>query len=371
MFNPTVRAEEFFHSNYLRHRQAFLAGCRRSRIDVSSIGHPLQGPSGESLAVDIARIGAPGASRLLMVCSGSHGVEGFCGSAIQCALLGLDLKGCLPAEVQVLFVHALNPYGFAWLRRTDADNIDLNRNFLDFSHPAPANPAYDDLHAALVPTDWHGAARAAADAQLQDYIATQGMRALQAAVFKGQYDHPDGLVYGGRRAGWSNQAWHRILAEHAANAEAIAVLDVHSGLGAPGACELISGARERTREFDLAKTWFGDSIVFPGATSTAPAASGYMGDSLAAALPGRAEALVVAEFGTVDFDTIFSVLREDNWVHAHEQPGSIAWNHAKAAMYDAFVRPDRAWMSAIVDQGISLVDRVAKSLAATPLTQFD
>jgi hypothetical protein len=370
MFDLTVRAEEFFQSGYAQHRQAFLAGCRRSRIEVSSIEHSLRGPSGESLAVDIARIGARTASKLLIVCSGSHGIEGFCGSAIQCALLNLDLKGYLPAGVGLLFVHALNPYGFAWLRRTDADNIDLNRNFIDFSHTLPSNSAYDELHGTLVPTDWDGPARAAADAKLQTYISARGMRALQAAVFKGQYKHPDGLVYGGQSAGWSNRVWHRILVEHATHAEAIAVLDVHSGLGAPGACELISGARGGTREFAVAKTWFGDSIVFPGATSTAPAASGYMGDSLTAALPRRAAALVVAEFGTVDFDTIFSVLREDNWVHSYEQPASAAWKRAKSGMYDAFVRPEPEWKSAVIEQGITLVDRVSKSLAATNVADF-
>ena len=33
-------------------------------------------------------------------------------------------------DVGVLFLHALNPYGYAWRRRNNEENIDLNRNFL-------------------------------------------------------------------------------------------------------------------------------------------------------------------------------------------------------------------------------------------------
>jgi len=30
---------------------------------------------------------------------------------------------------------AVNPHGFAWLRRVNEDNVDLNRNFIDFPQP--------------------------------------------------------------------------------------------------------------------------------------------------------------------------------------------------------------------------------------------
>ena len=48
----------------------------------------------------------------------------------------------LPADTGALLVHAINPYGFAWTRRVNEDNADLNRNFRDFAMPAPVSPAY-------------------------------------------------------------------------------------------------------------------------------------------------------------------------------------------------------------------------------------
>ena len=47
---------------------------------------------------------------------------------------------------RVLFVHALNPYGFSHGRRVNEDNVDLNRNFRDFATPPPRNAAYAEVH---------------------------------------------------------------------------------------------------------------------------------------------------------------------------------------------------------------------------------
>ncbi|HOU65623.1 MAG TPA: phosphoenolpyruvate--protein phosphotransferase [Thermomonas sp.] len=53
-------------------------------------------------------------------------------------------------DVALLFIHALNPHGFSFGRRVTHENVDLNRNFHDFSRPLPGNPAYRDLHALLL-----------------------------------------------------------------------------------------------------------------------------------------------------------------------------------------------------------------------------
>jgi hypothetical protein len=56
--------------------------------------------------------------------------------------------------VAVLYVHALNPYGFSHIRRATHENVDLNRNFHDFSKPLPVNEAYRELHPLLLPDQW-------------------------------------------------------------------------------------------------------------------------------------------------------------------------------------------------------------------------
>ena len=80
-------------------------------------------------------IGHSVADKLLIVSSACHGVEGYCGSGVQVFALH-DAEWMAKARAQdvtVLYIHALNPYGFSHIRRTTHENVDLNRNFHDFS----------------------------------------------------------------------------------------------------------------------------------------------------------------------------------------------------------------------------------------------
>ena len=83
---------------------------------------------GEALAIDSAYVGKPRAARLLVLSSGIHGVEGYFGSAVQLAWLDALAHRAPTVETGVLLIHAINPYGFAWRRRWNENNVDLNRN---------------------------------------------------------------------------------------------------------------------------------------------------------------------------------------------------------------------------------------------------
>jgi hypothetical protein len=111
----------------------------------------------------VALLGAQNPENLLVLISGTHGVEGFCGSGCQIGYLADQLYEALSSTTGLLLVHALNPFGFAWLRRVNEDNIDLNRNFHDFSKPLPWSESYEALHNLLIPEQWEGARRDKAD----------------------------------------------------------------------------------------------------------------------------------------------------------------------------------------------------------------
>ena len=142
-----------FSQSYAEARGKFLAACLSANLVVESHRHPLPGRDGEPLALDVARSGPLDARNLLIISSGCHGVEGFCGSAVQVALLHDPdwLEQCAKADCAVLYLHAANPYGFSWWRRWTHENVDLNRNFIDFSQPRQRNQAYATLDPILVP----------------------------------------------------------------------------------------------------------------------------------------------------------------------------------------------------------------------------
>lgn len=159
--------------------------------------------------------GDPAGPRLLIVSSACHGVEGFGGSGVQVfALHDTEWRAkARDAGVAVLYIHALNPYGFSHVRRVTQENVDLNRNFHDFSAPLPVNEGYRRVHPLLFPPTWPP--DAANQATIQDFVARNGLAAWQAAITGGQYEYPDGLSYGGNAPTWSNQTVRAILREYA------------------------------------------------------------------------------------------------------------------------------------------------------------
>src|SRR3546814_13333857 len=88
--------------------------------------------------------------RSLFLVSGTHGQEGFYGSALQIEYLR-DLE--IPEGANVVALHALNPWGFSYLSRTDDQNIDVNRNFTDYGVAYAQDEVYPILFRALCPDD--------------------------------------------------------------------------------------------------------------------------------------------------------------------------------------------------------------------------
>ena len=112
-----MSVDGYFSANYRAARARFLAAGRESGAAVESRQNPECGPGGEALFTDLAWLGPPAAERVLVTLSATHGVEGFCGSGVQTGWLESGLYRELPSGVALLQIHAINPYGFAWLRR--------------------------------------------------------------------------------------------------------------------------------------------------------------------------------------------------------------------------------------------------------------
>src|SRR3546814_20998695 len=100
-----------FSQTYAEARAKFLSLASARGATVVSAVHPTErGAAGEDLAIDIATFGDPDAEKTLFLVSGTHGQEGFIGSAFQTAFLrALDL----PAGVKWVAMHGLTQRGFS------------------------------------------------------------------------------------------------------------------------------------------------------------------------------------------------------------------------------------------------------------------
>ncbi|MCY4566160.1 MAG: DUF2817 domain-containing protein, partial [Gammaproteobacteria bacterium] len=144
---------QYFHRSYVAVRGAFRDAVTLRGGEVLTCAHPSTGPAGEPLATDVARLGDESASRVLLLVTGVHGVEGYCGAGALIGWLQSDGPEGLPDNVAVVLVNLINPYGTAWLRRVNENNVDINRNFVDHGKAYRANPEYEALHDALLPAN--------------------------------------------------------------------------------------------------------------------------------------------------------------------------------------------------------------------------
>ena len=352
----TTLAEASFSHSYAEARQKFLTLCERRGLAVTSYRNPAPGPDGIDLHTDVARIGPDRAERVLFVESGTHGVEGFAGSGIQCALLA-DENGPRPAPgVALILVHALNPYGFAWIRRVNENNVDLNRSFVDHAgENYPDNPGYVDLADSVVPHDWTDASRAAADAAYAAYAAQHGDYAAQTAYKRGQHTHPNGLFFGGRSPSWSAGTVAAIVARHTNGARYAALIDLHTGLGPFGYGDCLTPCDPQSPEGLRATDWFGAVRHTLDKTSGYSGSQGTIINGYTEAAPGIEWTCIGLEFGTRPPEVMRAALRGEGWLHAYGSPDHPDAQRLKQCLRDAYYPQEPEWKEMVTTRGLEVI----------------
>jgi Protein of unknown function (DUF2817) len=362
-----------FAPTYARARTQFLEAAAIQGLPTQSFNHPLPGRDGEDLAMDIALDGPPNADKLLAVSSACHGVEGFCGSGVQVfALHDADWRDkAREAGIAVLYIHALNPHGFSHLRRVTHDNVDLNRNFVDFSQPLPANPDYATLHPLMLPDEWPPTTKIIA--ACAEYIRTHGDNAIQNIVTRGQYTHADGLFYGGAAPTWSNTTLRNVLRQYAQQARRIAWIDLHTGLGPRGLGERIYDGPNDHASYARAQAWWGNAGNSSGETpvtsvydgsSTSAYLTGQLWQAVHASCPQAQHTAITLEYGTEPLDNIMDALRADHWLHLHPQASATVHAQIKLQIRQAFYPDADDWKGMVISQARQVMFQAVDGLAA-------
>ena len=360
---------QYFHRTYAAARGAFKGAVAVRGGQCLSYTHPKLGPGGGRLATDVVRLGCQQASRVLFLVSGIHGVEGYCGSGCLTTWLHSDASDRLPKGMAVVLVNFVNPYGAAWLRRVNEDNVDVNRNFVDHGSAYRANPEYETLHPALLLKSLDADAIDAADRQLADYRREQGDAAYLRA-FGGQYTHPQGILFGGHEPAWSNRLIRELWLVHAANASHAALIDLHSGMGPYGYGMPIAPYHPSDSAFERATDWYGDALVSmyaldkPDAdTQSDPLIGGAMIEAFAAHLPDATTTAIALEFGTYPFDDCIPAMRADAWLHGFGQPDSPLGKRIGNDWLEKFLPNDDDWLEMVHWRSRQVIGQAVRGLA--------
>ncbi len=355
-----------FARDYGEARNNFMEAAAARVLHVERHVHPTaRGLRGEELSIDAVLLGNPNAAHLLLVTSAMHGVEGFCGSGCQVALLRDEFIG---AEVQrgdtaILLCHAVNPYGFSHLRRTNEENVDLNRNFRNFGEPLARNAEYAEIHSTVVPDTWPPTPENSA--KLGAYVGRLGVRALQAALSRGQSDFPDGLFYSGRAPAWSNLVLRDLLKRYGSARGRLAWIDIHTGLGAWAHGEKIHLGPDDPRMLARTRAWYGSDVttVYDG-TATSAALIGVCYRAGEDECPHAEFTGITLEYGTRPLADVLQALRGEQWLANHADAGEPLRSGIKQMMRDAFHDDSAAWQAMAYAQARVAVLQALRALAA-------
>lgn len=370
--NATECPEVFFSSSYQQARDRFLAAAEAAHGVVEH--HLILKEGSVEYYMDTAFFRGKQPDKLLVHSSGTHGVEGYTGSAIQVKLLQ-EWNETAQAGPSILFVHAINPYGMANFRRFNEENVDLNRNYLSADQWAqikardPNIAGYEDFRDVLVPAapprfiDRYVLFLSAAKA-----VARHGFSKLKRACVTGQYHDPMGIYYGGDREQRSITVLRTVLKAHVAADQAThnVFLDVHTGLGPTGVDTFMTSDLQMEAK---ARRVFTGARVQNDKTASSGPSKGY--DLVSGVIHPTSElgqnALIVSqEFGTVHSLFVGRAVVLENAAYHHCR-GSYVHAVMQTWMRDAFYPQEIKYKQSVLKRGSKAFWQAIHYLAAEDL----
>ncbi len=318
----------------------------------------------QPLTVDVAVLGESMTTKSLVISSGVHGVESPLGSAVQLALIEKWRTGRLANDgMSLVLLHVLNPYGYAWRRRFNERNVDLNRNFLlpdqNYEGEPPLAVAFRKmLGPASKPTRY-----ATSMVRMGLLAARHGRRAFWETLPVGQYEHDDWLFFGGKTLSATGQFLEQLLPTLLANARDAVHLDFHSGLGRWANCELLLSEGETKSDVAWWRAHFGDHPVVEASRSTRYTVRGGFGPWLQTLLPHCRYHYITAEFGTYAASRVIRALAEENrWTRIEPNLHPTHWSRRRLA--EAFAPASQRWRNTTHATGIQLAMQAMQAMQA-------
>ena len=314
----------WFPANYDASRQRFRDDCAKLVTSRHDFCRDWKVPSNtdQDLTIDYGLF-SRGGDRLLVLQSGIHGTEGASGAAAQSLFMNNWLRPLRDKGVDILVIHAMNPWGFKYGRRNDETNTNLNRNFsADGSDYRFDNDSYRRFRDVFEPQGPVGSVYWGSARGTMGFVAGfagSGFSSgpLNNGLNNGQYEFPEGINYGGHtprpQQAFLQQKIEPILVHPYRK---ILYLDFHTGLGQDGVLSIILGKKPQLAPKEELMRMLGayrnDGIEITD-PATAPGFFATYGDVIdyVPTLSSSPFLAVTMEYGTMGLDAI-SELRSAN-----------------------------------------------------------
>jgi len=217
---------KYFSENYFQAREKFRKNTNNLKIK--------QYPIIDDLTIDTAENHSKKKDKLLIIISGTHGVEGYVGSAFQLFFLDKYFKR-IKKDYGILLIHSLNPYGFKNNRRYNENNVDLNRNnnqdFTKINNFFYRNKLFKEENLFNIKSSFlsDNFERIRYNFILCKLIIKHGIKKTITLIAHGQSKYPKGLCFTGKQKEKSIVILDNIIKEATKKYKETILIDVHTG----------------------------------------------------------------------------------------------------------------------------------------------
>jgi hypothetical protein len=338
-FEVTGDYSSYYPADYESARRHFLILTAELQGRYENVQHfQINVPSkiDDDLTVDICYLPAQSDStNLIILASGTHGVEGFVGHAAQQLFIRQHLNDDLLQDTGVLLIHALNPYGFKYNRKATEFNVDLNRNC-----PSDINPyeiindgyvkVYDLLNPAAV------VKKSSVDnrfffVKAINEIRKASLPVLRQAALQGQYKFEKGIYYGGTKPELQIAELSPILLAITQPYEKILSLDMHTGYGERGKLHFFPNPLEGEEKERLEQLFEGYAIDW-GDSGDFYVITGDFVSYIGALSKGKEYYPMVMEYGTLNSQTTMGSLKSIHVMILENQGFNFGFATAKDSL---------------------------------------
>ncbi|AGH96673.1 M14 family metallopeptidase [Pseudobdellovibrio exovorus] len=379
----------YFPFHYIDSRQRFLDLVHQTQKEGASVQIEkwmIPSKIDQDLSVDLA-YWAPTqqTQQLLVVTSGIHGSETYAGSAILQMFLTEVFPKLHREGLGVLLVHAMNPYGFKYHRRTTENGVNLNRNFsISGERYKRRNEDSEKMHAQFFKREKVGSIKSHLFQHLEikngkAFFGDISMDQFIKAVSPGQCESAQDLEFGGKALEPQSAKLVEKLKELIPQYQDVVALDLHTGLGHRNRLHLLTSGSGEDLHPDLFAQLFDIEADKDYYEYTPAAAEGFyeVHGALNTAFsdlaqPHQRVCAITMEFGTLGHDLEAKLRSLDNLLVEHQgfYNGYNTPELAEEVQKESFERSypqDDKWRQAVVAASRGLFQNILSRAGAFTL----
>ncbi|MDC1512727.1 DUF2817 domain-containing protein [Porticoccaceae bacterium] len=350
--------------------QKFIAACQgKSRGHWEQFKHPLTDPSGQTLYTSVGWIGRPNADNVILLVSGTHGSEGWAGSAIMIDSIRRGLFDRLPADTAVMMIHLINPWGCAWGRRENEDNCDLFRDLIYYKPELYSDDSQfeDEIYAALTASVWSEEERQRLDNAADQLLQKHGELGITQIMRAGQFRYPDAPCYNGGGISWSFKLYRSLVASYLNLAKRVLCVDIHTGFGAYGDGILIpyyqpDGPDKNKYQF-LTNTYGAEKLYVGGFDPGIPSHPRMPYEIATDFVPDLEMIATGLEFGTYEWKDGFNLIKYMNYLFTRGDVRNPECPEI-VAQYNKLAYPDTDdWRDKVIKRSREVMEQTLDGMA--------